>query len=162
MRWENRNHTKDKQKTQTIPNINDGKVFLRWDSCLDLPLLLLASSSNSFMYRVTNNFRCYVYTKIPSEQKVIWIKSAFLCIYLEWSFWRSAESCLGCWFRTWRGQFSGPNEVWPPVSSWLGLLLIAFSKILSWSNPFGCNRVNSKSTWTSSHALAIAQHADCK
>lgn len=78
--------------------------------------------------------------------------------YLEWSFWRRAERCLGCWFITWSGQLSDPTAGWEAPSAKSGL--IASSKFLKWSLPPGCRRANSISTWKSSHDFAMAQQAD--
>jgi len=81
--------------------------------------------------------------------------------YPEWSFCRRDESCRGCWFKTWIGQFSGPLEGSKEPSACPGLPSITSPKVLSWSTPPGSERVISKSTCTSSQDFAIAQHADC-
>lgn len=82
-------------------------------------------------------------------------------MYLEWSFCSSDERFIGCWFSTWRGQLFGPLG-WDTRSPCPGLLSIASSKFLNWSSSPRRKRAMRISTWTSSHDLAIAQHADWK
>lgn len=79
--------------------------------------------------------------------------------YPEWSFWRRAERSRGCWFRTWSGQSSGPNEAREPFCIVSGL---SSRRLLNLSAKPGFDWASSRSTWTSSHDFAIAQQADCR
>lgn len=81
--------------------------------------------------------------------------------YPEWSFWRRTEIWRGCWLRTGSGQLSGPSEAWKVLSLCPGLPSTVSIMLLERSI-FPCERVSSRSTWTSSHDFVIAQHADCK